>query len=65
MCKVIAVVVAMHIFGETKRNSHHPKAEISAKKARLSPKLKKKVLNDQNCIWKRASGPQTMIARDC
>jgi hypothetical protein len=31
--------------GETKRNSHNTKAEISAKKAKLGPKSKKKGLN--------------------
>ncbi len=39
------VVAAMHIFGETKCNSLNAKAENSAKKTKLGPKLKKKGLN--------------------
>ncbi len=31
----------MRIFGESKRNSHNTKIEISAKKAKLGPTLKK------------------------
>jgi hypothetical protein len=32
-----AVVVIMHMFGETKRNSPNANAKISAKKAKLGP----------------------------
>jgi hypothetical protein len=40
--KMTAVVAVMHIFGETKRNSHNAKAKTSAKEAKLGPKSKKK-----------------------
>jgi hypothetical protein len=41
---VSAGVTVMHIFCESKHNSHNAKMEISAKNAKLGPKLKKKGL---------------------
>ncbi len=43
--KVTGLVGVMHVFNESKCNSHNAKAEISAKKAKLGPKVKEK---DQN-----------------
>jgi hypothetical protein len=43
--KVTAVVVVMHIFGETKSNSPNANAKNSAKKAKLGSKLKELGLN--------------------
>jgi hypothetical protein len=39
--KLTTIVMVMHIFGETTCNSPNAKAKISAKKAKLGPKLKK------------------------
>jgi hypothetical protein len=43
--KVNAVIVVIHIFGETKSNSPDANAKNSAKKAKLGPKSKKLGLN--------------------
>jgi hypothetical protein len=43
--KVTPVVEVMYIFGETKHTLPNAKAEISAEKAKLGPKLKKNGVN--------------------
>ncbi len=52
-----AVVLVMHIFGETKCNSPTTKAKISAKKAKLGPKSKKLGLNQSETLLKEGQQP--------